>query len=251
MKVGILYIAIGRYTAFWPDFYRTARQYFLPQADRHFYVFTDRPGEIDGGDDVSVYHNDDMGWPLNSMWRYRMFLRIADELRACDYLFFFNANCLFVRTVEPDDILPEGDVEFCGMVTQTDPAKMTLESRPECASYVKPGSVSRYWAGGINGGRAEAFLRLSRECAEIASRDLDNGYMPLWHDESVVNRFFADKEVRALDRRMGRPSQWKQPSDPFVILRRKDDVLGRAWLRNFKGRQHKPFWRKLFRKFGK
>ncbi len=250
MKIGMLYIGIGRYAAFWPEFYRSAREYFLPDATKHFFVFADAPLE-DAGDDVSVFHNDDMGWPLNSLWRYHMFLRIADRLKEYDYLFFFNANCMFVRRVEPSDILPQGDVEYCAMCTQTDPAKMSLESRPECASYVAPGSVSRYWAGGINGGRAEAFLRLARECAAIAERDLANGFMPVWHDESVVNHFFADKKVRALDRRMGCPSQWKSPADPFVILRRKDDVLGRSWLRTYKGRKHSSFWKKLFRKLRK
>lgn len=78
MKIGMLYIGIGRYAAFWPEFYRSAREYFLPDATKHFFVFADAPLE-DAGDDVSVFHNDDMGWPLNSLWRYHMFLRIADR----------------------------------------------------------------------------------------------------------------------------------------------------------------------------
>lgn len=250
MKIAVLYIGIGRYAGFWPEFYSSAKEYFLPGEDKRFFVFTDGTLEVKG-EDVSVHHNDNMGWPLNSLWRYRMFLRIADELRNYDYIFFFNANCKFVRTVEPADILPEGEEELCAMCTQTDPAKMTLETRPECASYVRPGSVDHYWAGGINGGRAAAFLRLSEECAAIAQRDLENGYMPLWHDESVINHYLADKKVKMLDRRMGCPSQWKKPADPFVILRRKDDILGRSWLHSFKGREHTPFWRRLWRKLRK
>ena len=84
MKVAVLYIGIGRYTGFWPEFYSSAKEYFLPGVEKHFFVFTDGPLEVTG-EDVSTYHNDNMGWPLNSLWRYRMFLRIADELKKREF----------------------------------------------------------------------------------------------------------------------------------------------------------------------
>ena len=234
---------------FWPDFYKSAREHLLPEAEVRYFVFSD--GELPvTGPDVTVFHNDDMGWPLNTMMRYDMFCRVADTLSRYDYLMFLNANCKILRTIHADDMLPTGTENLCAMCVQTDPGKMTHESRPESAAYVPAGSVKHYWAGGINGGKASAFLELSRECSRMAHADLRAGIMPLWHDESIVNRYLADKDVKVLDRRFGRVASHSTPADPYIILRRKDDVLGRSWLRTFKGRSHKSPWRKLLSKLG-
>lgn len=249
MKVGILYVAIGRYTAFWPEFYKSAQENLFPEAEKQFIVFSD--GELPvSGPDVTVHHNDDMGWPLNTLMRYDMFCRIAPELEQYDYLVFLNGNCKIVRPLPAEEFLPTGEEDYCAMCTQTDPEKMTHEHRPESEAYVAKGSVPRYWAGGINGGKTAAFLALARECSRMAHADLSAGIMPLWHDESIVNKFLSDKHVKVLDRRMGRVATHKTPADPYIILRRKDDVLGRGWLRTFKGRAHKSPWHKLLAKLG-
>jgi hypothetical protein len=54
-----------------------------------------------------------------------------------------------------------------------------------------------------------------------------------------------------MHRDMGKPANWSKPKNPKIILRRKEDVLGRSWLRNYKGREHTNTWlRKLLRKIG-
>lgn len=47
-KVAALYIATGKYTVFWPEFYESAEQYLLRDCEVHYFVFTDAdalPGE--------------------------------------------------------------------------------------------------------------------------------------------------------------------------------------------------------------
>ena len=41
MKIGILYIGIGRYICFWKDFYDSCEKFLIPEAEKHYYVFTD------------------------------------------------------------------------------------------------------------------------------------------------------------------------------------------------------------------
>lgn len=41
-KVAILYIALGRYTVFWDEFYESAEKHLL-NADKHYFIWTDKP----------------------------------------------------------------------------------------------------------------------------------------------------------------------------------------------------------------
>ena len=51
-KIGILYIGIGRYACFWPEFYNSCETNLVPEAEKHYYVFTDQttitPSDHDG-----------------------------------------------------------------------------------------------------------------------------------------------------------------------------------------------------------
>ena len=92
-KVGILYICTGKYTVFWPDFYRTFREKFLPESDKTFFVFTDAPSiEGDGAPDVRRIYQKALDWPYSSLLRFKMFAGQAAALEKMDYLFFANAN---------------------------------------------------------------------------------------------------------------------------------------------------------------
>ena len=81
-KVGILYICTGKYTVFWPDFYRTFREKFLPESDKTFFVFTDAPSiEGDGAPDVRRIYQKALDWPYSSLLRFKMFAGQAAALR--------------------------------------------------------------------------------------------------------------------------------------------------------------------------
>ena len=50
-KVAALYIATGRYTVFWPEFYESAEKYLLKDCEVHYFVFTDA-ATLPGGDNA-------------------------------------------------------------------------------------------------------------------------------------------------------------------------------------------------------
>ena len=246
-----MYIGIGRYACFWPDFYKSCEELLVPEMEKHYYVFTDHKEQIvPRSGRVSVVHQDDMGWPCNSLLRFKMFSRIKDQLANNDYLFFFNSNAKVVTPIAVQDILPQEE-DFAALCIETDVEKMAHETRPESAAYVTKGEARYYFSGALNGGKCEAYLQLIEACDIIVDTDLRNGVMPVWHDESVINRFLADKAVKVMYRDMGKPANWKEPRNAKIFLRRKEDVLGRNWLRNYKGRKHTNTWfRKLLRKIG-
>ena len=249
MKIGILYIGIGRYVCFWPDFFKSCEEKLVMEAEKYYYVFTDQESQIESHDRVKVFHQDDMGWPLNSLFRFKMFSRIKDELAGNDYLFFFNSNAKVVQAVTADNFLPK-DEDYSALCMATDDYS-GFESRPASVTYVAPGETRYYFSGALNGGKCKPYLELIEGCNERADTDLRNGIMPVWHDESVLNRFLVGKSVKLMYRDMGKPANWSKPENPKIILRRKEEVLGRSWLRNYKGREHTNTWlRKLLRKIG-
>lgn len=250
MKIGVLYIGIGRYSCFWKDFYQSCEEFFIPEAEKHYYVFTDHEDEFDSNKRIEVFHQDDMGWPCNSLLRFKMFNRISSHLNDYDYLFFFNSNAKFLTHILPQDILPESE-DYAALCIEDNPEKMAFESRKESAAFVSKDQAHYYFSGALNGGKCKAYLNLIETCESIVDTDLRNGLMPRWHDESVLNRYLVDKQVKVMLRDMGKPANWKEPKDAKIILRRKEDVLGRGWLRNYKGREHTNTWfRKILRSLG-
>ena len=251
MKIGILYIGIGRYICFWKDFYDSCEKYLIPEAEKHYYIFTDNENLIESSERISIFHQDDMGWPCNSLLRFKMFRRIKELLNDNDYLFFFNSNAIIVFPISTYDLLPGEKEDYSAMCIDDSPNCSGFEQRPVSACYVKTGETPYYFSGALNGGKTEAFIHLIEACDDIVDTELRNGIMPKWHDESVLNRFLIGKHVKVMYREMGKPANWHEPKNAKIILRRKEDVLGRNWLRNYKGREHTNTWlRKFLRKIG-
>ena len=46
MKIGVLYIGIGRYVCFWPAFYKSCEKYLVPGMEKQYYVFTNQEKAI-------------------------------------------------------------------------------------------------------------------------------------------------------------------------------------------------------------
>ena len=102
MNIGILYIATGRYITFWEDFFKSAEKYFITEATKHYFVFTDTQNSIEGEDTKRVkrIYQQKLGWPYDTLMRFEIFLKAEKELEQMDYIFFFNANMKFIETVD-------------------------------------------------------------------------------------------------------------------------------------------------------
>ena len=60
-------------------------------------------------------------------------------------------------------------------------------------AYVSLGEEGdNYYAGGFNGGTTKRFLEMSEVLSERVSKDLENGVVALWHDESHMNRYLIN-----------------------------------------------------------
>ena len=69
MKIGILYVGIGKYIRLWDKFYSSCESMFLPQYEKKYFIFTDYP--LKSSTNVQVSFQEDLGWPQNVLFRIR------------------------------------------------------------------------------------------------------------------------------------------------------------------------------------
>lgn len=179
MKVAVLYICTGKYNQFFHGFFESSEKYFLKDiADIEYFVFTDDLHLSDSAK-VHLFERKCQGFPLDSLFRFDMFLSIADKLKEFDYCFFFNANMLFVNEVGRE-FLPEKE----GLMAVIHPgfynkstARLPYERNKQSKAYIprEKGKNYRYYMGSLNGGKTDKFLELAKVCSANTHNDYDRG----------------------------------------------------------------------------
>ncbi|WP_115056171.1 family 6 glucosyltransferase [Helicobacter mustelae] len=230
-KIAILYICTGAYSIFWQDFYDSAKVHLLPAHRLTYFVFTDADSlYAEEASDVRKIYQENLGWPFNTLKRFEMFLGQEEALREFDFVFFFNANCLFFQHIG-DEFLPiEEDI----LVTQhygfrdASPECFTYERNPKSLAYVPFGKGKAYVYGSTNGGKAGAFLALVRTLQERIQEDLSRGIIAIWHDESHLNAYIIDHpNYKMLDYGYGFPEGYGRVpgGGVYIFLRDKSRVI--------------------------
>lgn len=241
-KVGILYICTGKYSVFWREFYSSVKKYFLPDAEKELFVWTDAD-EIfqDEKNDSSLhcFYQECEKWPYPTLNRFSFFLREEALLSKTDYLIFMNGNLRVDQEILSGEILPEKEEElfvtlhpgFYALPLE----EFTYEDNPESLAYVKKGEGKHYFAGGFNGGRTEAYFRMIKTLHDRITEDLNNDIIAIWHDESHLNRYMIDQpedKYRILCPSYLYPEGWSIPFEEKITVRNKDKYGGHDFLRN-------------------
>jgi hypothetical protein len=247
-KIGILYICTGKYTVFWNGFHESAEKLFLCEHEKHYFVFTDaKPTDIDypTGANVKVFQQDKLGWPYDTLMRFKMFLKAEKEIVQCDYVFFFNANMQFVDHVG-EEILPNTQDE--GLLAVKHPGYhldskwvYPYETNKKSQAYAPKRLGQYYFMGGLNGGVAANYLTMIRELDRDIDLDTKNGIIARWHDESHLNRYLLGRKIRVLGPEYGVPEGLSMNGlKAKIIIRDKTKWGGHQALRNIQGAQETP-----------
>lgn len=242
MKIAILYIATGKYIVFWKDFFASSEKYFLTGYHKEYFVFTDAiQYEQSTNDRVHTVPHKQLGWPYDTLMRFHIFSRIKEQLKAFDYIFFFNANMLFMQPITPEEFLPGGKTDD-GLMATLHPGYFNQpvsnfpyeQEQHESKAYISKGKGMHYFMGGLNGGTTHAYLALIESLKNNTQVDLDNKIIAKWHDESQLNKYMLDKNPKVLSPAYGYPEGRKLPFEPKIIIRDKNKYGGHSFLRNEK-----------------
>lgn len=227
-KIAILYIATGKYSVFWEKFYQSSQKYLLDKHSKHYFVFTDDQDIITKGDVTSIYKKSE-GFPLDSLFRFEMFWSIREQLLEYDFVFFFNANMIFVG-VFGDECLPSA--RDSGLVALLHPtlydkaARLYPYERNKRSTAYIPFEKKRYhyYMGSLNGGRSKDYLKLIKKCMENVRADYENGIIAIFHDESHLNCYLNNKKILKLSPSYGYPENFNLPFKKIVTMLEKTNV---------------------------
>jgi len=191
MKTGLLVIATGeKYRGYAKSLIQSAKKFFVPHIP---VLFSDEENDF-GLPFVRIEHEP---WPGPTLHRYDTFLKAQPFLLTFDQLFYCDADMLFVAPVG-EEIFSEGITATLhpGYVgTQGTP-----ERRRESRAWIPQGENSKYYCGGFNGGKTEAFLDMAVSIRFNIERDASRGITAIWNDESHLNHYLHyDKPAKVLD----------------------------------------------------
>ncbi len=238
-KIGILYICTGKYSVFWDTFYQSAEAYLLFGKEKHYYVFTDDEvlkHRYHNNFNITFINQKKLGWPLDTLLRFDMFVSIEDMLKEMEYLFFFNANMEFTSAVG-DEILPKGEESELTAVLHPGYYRDSrllypIETNKMSLAYLPRKSITKYYMGGLNGGSTDKYLELCHELKRRIAIDLSKGFVARWHDESHLNCYLAGRDVHVLGPEYGCPEGKSLKSKhPKIIIRDKSKYGGHSMLR--------------------
>lgn len=183
MNTVLVVIATGdKYRQHAKKFIASAKQFFVPH---DVVLFTDNPSEFDMPIKIQ---RENFGYPRATLMRYHAMCEVQETLSKYDYIFYSDADMLFVVPVAEDEVFSDGitATEHPGYVGQPG----TPENRELSRAYLP--AVRTYFCGGFNGGTSAAFLQMAETIKQNVDIDDANGIVAIWHDESHLNRYLYD-----------------------------------------------------------
>lgn len=250
MRIAILYICTGKYHIFFEDFYKSCERFFIPEADKSYFVFSDYR-ELANYKKVNFIYKECEGFPNDSLFRFRTFLKIEKELQEFDYVFFFNSNMQFVAPVDKSILPGLKDGNLCCLDADYDkryphPSFYPYERRKKSLAFIPRGlNQYHYYHAGLNGGRAKEYLEFCKTLNENINNDYKNGIIALYHDESHVNKYFSEHPCLSLHEEYGTAEGSPNMKNAKIILVDKtkfSNYFNKGRSTSLWGKLKKMFW---------
>lgn len=258
MKIGILYICTGKYSIFWKDFYLSMEKYFIPEAEKNYFVFTDAENIDFEKENPKIHkiYQENLGWPGNTLKRFHIFLKDENIYSNMDYLFFFNANLLILEEIKADDFLPNEEERLVATIHpgffNKKRSKFTYDDNIKSTAFVNKKEGKYYFAGGLNGGKTKDFINAMKEMMKNTETDSNNGVVAKWHDESHWNKYLINKDyIKKLSPSYLYPEGWKIPFPKIILIRDKNKHGGHNQLRDIHNNKNFSFKEKIKKIFYK
>lgn len=242
-KIAVVMICLNEpYWQYVTPCIESLRKFFLKGHDLDFILWTDMPKETKI--DAKIIPTQPFQWPLPTLHRYHLFLREEELLSEYDYIFYCDADMLAVSRIG-DEIL--GDL-VCAQhpmyairrdyIPPYEPNKDSTSYIPRVGRVITEKGQKRfeplYLAGGFQGGRSENFIKAMKVMKEMIDKDFtNNGYIPIWNDESVWNKYLLDNP----------PTTILSPSYVYP------DSLNKAYYQKVWGRNYVPKLVTITKKF--
>lgn len=219
--VSVIVVATGLYAKLVPALAAGARSHVLG-LQQIFALSDSRPHASLGVHWLPWGH---ISWPYPTLLRYRAITAYADELAAAGVLLYVDVDMRFRRTVDVRRVCGTLAVQHPGYIGAP-PNGLPYERRAESRCHITAGLGERYYAGGVQGGRADAYLAACAEMASWVQDDLSHDVIPVWHDESAWNKYcLLNPPTRVLSSAYCSPEYNHDPDAIIVALDKNHDRM--------------------------
>lgn len=236
-KIAILYICIGKYEIFWDEFFESSENLFCKKHHKEYFIFTDSNNHFVGEETKRVHKIcwEDLGWPDNSLKRFDMFISIEEDLKKFDFVFFMNANMMFVKEVD-ENFLPIVEnftlVEHFLFYNQT-PLFFSYDRNPKSTAFIPHLKGEYYVRGSVNGAKTKNFLEMIHSCSKAIKENESKGIISVWHDETHLNAYvLGRKDLKILDPGFSFAEGDNQNFEIFILAREKNHYFDVNQLKN-------------------
>lgn len=188
MKVNLLIVATGKYIQFLPQLIESADKYFIKGHDVKYCIFTDATQERPAHPNCTFFEVEHKPWPHATLKRFHFFLEHRNEMPEADYFFYVDVDARFEQPIGEEIIGKRTAVQHCGYI---DGRNLPFENNPKSMTYVPESKRGAYYGGGFWGFEASEFWNVAHYCAQAIDFDEGNGIVPVWHDESILNKYLA------------------------------------------------------------
>ena len=184
IKIGLLLIATNKYINFISALIRSTDEFFCLNFDVTYFLFTNHESvNVDTKRKLHIIPTEHKPWPWMTLGRYHLFSNQKDILSKMDYLYYCDADMLFV------DVVGEEILEKRVVTIHPQNPLNSFETNVNSTAYVNKNSVQHYFAGGFNGGHSSEFLIMSDVISKNIDIDLSNNIIARCHDESHLNKY--------------------------------------------------------------
>jgi len=216
-------MATGPYVKFLPNLLASMKEHFLTNHDVHVHVFTDQVEHVITEFQVEAHfiqHDPNKKW-YPTVDRFNIFRKYYGELDGYDNYVYIDSDSLITDTVD-DELLGERVyVQHCGFLHKMG----TYDRNPLSSCYVEDGweklqhqlkecqdvdeklklrKIEKnfvrptYVAGSIWSFSRDEFWRFIDTACDMLASDLERRILPLWADESIINRYALDNPPTTL-----------------------------------------------------
>ena len=222
--IGWLVIGTAKYFKIGVKCLQSIKENYNGEHDSKYFLFTEKASELSSDQDwITTIDIDHIPFPYISMARYAHFVNNHHLFSECDYLYYVDADSLFVNV--GDEILSKRTTVLHPSYYMNETDTHPYDRNEKCNAHIPMGSGNQYYQNCFQGGEKDEFLNMSYLLAQRTQEDLNNGVIPLWHDESHMNKYMCDNPpTLVLDSGYAHPEGWDLPFDEKIIGVSKDNV---------------------------
>ena len=223
MKVAVTFWGTGEYINFLPEWYERLEEYFLPDVEKTYFVFTD--GELEGTpENITLMNIPHYGFPETFHKTFEELLKIKDIVSDYDWLVSVDADLYVQEEIKYDDFFDDSKKYFgvhhpCHHVGFGPHNKLpgAYDTNPLSNACIDDSimDMSVYHQGCLWGGKVPHVFDMMNQIDKWTKEDVSKNIQARFYEESYMNKWFLThrEETRTLPPGYSYPEMFAQYCD--------------------------------------